>query len=295
MDRSVEWAKTALQVERQKGTANMGEIKRLERNLDRIKSYHDDVLISKGLGATVTDNVPDGHPEAPIITAIRPYDEEMEDIPSYRKSLKLFRKESEIATKLFTNIQPLDVGDGRFLERSYKRMWYNMAPISRRLCNGDKSLRPKIKDCHLKCVFLHHGQSYLLLGPFNYEPLHDSPHIGLFREFYSRKESDNLITFSTKRQDQLKSPEWKTSDQQGNIITKYFISHRISKRYHIEEGDYASAASSSKRIGQATQWVVNQRPGVSSEQYNMINYGIGGHIDVHVDYWGKTRHPHPGR
>ena len=34
--------------------------------------------------------------------------------------------------------------------------------------------------------------------------------------------------------------------------------------------------------------------GVSSEHYHMINYGIGGQIDVHVDYWGPNRHPHPG-
>ena len=25
---------------------------------------------------------------------------------------------------------------------------------------------------------------------------------------------------------------------------------------------------------------------LSSEQYHLINYGIGGQIEVHVDYWG---------
>ena len=67
----------------------------------------------------------------------------------------------------------------------------------------------------------------------------------MFREFYSRKESDNLIKFSAERQDNLKSPKWTSNDHQGNTITKHFISHRISKRHEIEDGDHIMAASSS--------------------------------------------------
>ena len=294
LDRSVEWAKTALELLKMETNPSLAEVKRLERNLDQVKAYHDDTLIAKGLGATVKQHVPDGHPEAPIFTAVKPYDEEMEDIPSYRKSLKHFRKESEIATKLFTDIQPLDSSQDWYLSRSYKRMWYNMAPISRRLCIGDKTLRPPSKDSHLKCVYLHHNRPDLLIGPFKYEPVHDSPHVGMFREFYSNKECNELVDFSSQSQDNLKSPEWNSIDQDGNTITNYYVSHRISKRQNIEEGDHNMTSTSSKRISQSTQWVVNQRPGLSSEQYHLINYGIGGTIDVHVDYWGKKRHPHPG-
>ena len=173
-------------------------------------------------------------------------------------------------------------------------MWYNMAPISRRLCIGDKTLRPPSKDSNLKCVYLHHNRPDLLIGPFKYEPVHDSPHVGMFREFYSNKECNELVDFSSQGQDNLKSPEWNSIDQDGNTITNYYVSHRISKRQNIEEGDHNMTSTSSKRISQSTQWVVNQRPGVSSEQYHLINYGIGGTIDVHVDYWGKKRHQHPG-
>ena len=294
LDRSVEWAKTALTQQKLHGSS-LAEVKKLERNLERVKKYHDDTLISRGLGATVTENVPSGHPEAPIITAVRPYDEELEEIPSYKKSLKRFRKESEIATKLFTDIQPLDVGDGRFLDKSYKRLWYNMAPISRRLCNGDKSLRPRDKDINLKCILLHHTQVYLMLGPFKYEPLNDNPHVGMFRDFYSTKECESLIRFNGQKQENLESPEWRSIDFEGNPITNYFIDHRISKRHHIEDGDHHVASDASKRISHATQWMVHQRPGIASEHYHLINYGIGGNIDVHVDYWGRNRHPHPGR
>ena len=294
LDRSVEWAKTAVSVEKLQGS-KLAELKKLERNLERVKKYHDDTLISRGLGATVTENVPSGHPESPIFTSVYPYDEELEEIPSYKKSLKQFKKESKIATQLFTDIQPLDVGDGRFLDKSYKRMWYNMAPISRRLCNGDKSLRPKDKDANLKCIFIHHSQPNQMLGPFKYEPLNDNPHVGMFRDFYSNKECDSLIRFNGEKQENLKSPEWRSLDYEGNPITNYFIDHRISKRHHIDDSDHVVATTASKRISHATQWMVHQHQGISSEHYHLINYGIGGNIDVHVDYWGRNRHPHPGR
>merc|ERR1712141_26283 len=116
----------------------------------------------------------------------------------------------------------------------------------------------------------------------------------MFREFYSNKECNELVDFSSESQENLKSPEWNSIDQDGNTITNYYVSHRISKRQNIEEGDHNMTSTSSKRISQSTQWVVNQRPGVSSEQYHLINYGIGGTIEVHVDYWGKKRHQHPG-
>ena len=59
------------------------------------------------------------------------------------------------------------------------------------------------------------------------------------------------------------------------------------------------ARQSSQRISLATNWIVDQEDGASDE-YNIINYGIGGQIEVrsdrnfrsimfnkkvHVDYW----------
>ena len=84
------------------------------------------------------------------------------------------------------------------------------------------------------------------------------------------------------------------ADYEGNTITNHFVSDRISKRHNIKDEDNIVAESSSKRISDATQWMVHQRQGISSEQYHLINYGIGGNIDVHVDWWGKNRHTHQG-
>ena len=51
----------------------------------------------------------------------------------------------------------------------------------------------------------------------------------------------------------------------------------------------------SRRISLATRWMIHQRPDSSSEQYHVINYGIGGQIEVHLDNWGPdSTHYHPG-
>ena len=44
------------------------------------------------------------------------------------------------------------------------------------------------------------------------------------------------------------------------------------------------AKTTSRRISLATKWIVDQEKGASDE-YNVINYGLGGQIEVHVDYW----------
>ena len=50
----------------------------------------------------------------------------------------------------------------------------------------------------------------------------------------------------------------------------------------------------SQKISLATRWLVHQSY-LAAEHYHLINYGIGGQIEVHVDYWGTEnsfdRHP----
>ena len=74
-----------------------------------------------------------------------------------------------------------------------------MLPYSKKLCNGDSSIRPPEADSKLKCLFLHYQHGYLMLGPFKYEPLSDDPHVGLFRDFYSHDEIDELVNESREK------------------------------------------------------------------------------------------------
>jgi hypothetical protein len=61
----------------------------------------------------------------------------------------------------------------------------------------------------------------------------------------------------------------------------------------VNDDDHPVASVSSRRISLATRWLVHQSPW-ASEHYHVINYGIGGQIEVHVDHWGPGKYKHPG-
>merc|ERR1712156_968089 len=141
-------------------------------------------------------------------------------------------------------------------------------------------------DVNLQCQYLHYHNPYLMLGPFKYEPLNDDPHIGMFRDFYSFQHLNSLVGDS---KDKLHS----TTYQDGKIM-RYYTSQRSSKRRHIDEEGYESLLDASKRLSLASRWLIHQRY-TASEHYHLINYGIGGQIEVHADFWGQGKYDqHPG-
>lgn len=74
-----------------------------------------------------------------------------------------------------------------------------MLPYSKKLCNGDTSMRSPEADKNLKCLFLHYNNHYLRLGPFKYEPVSENPHVGMYREFYTNKEIQVLVDDSKEK------------------------------------------------------------------------------------------------
>ena len=53
-------------------------------------------------------------------------------------------------------------------------------------------VRPPDQDKNNKCFYLDQNNPYLRLGPFKYERLHSNPEIGLFHDFASNFEMENL-------------------------------------------------------------------------------------------------------
>jgi hypothetical protein len=54
--------------------------------VDEAKEKHDDILITRGLGSRLlmSEGAYDGLPEAPIFTQPKPFDEELEDSPTFQ-------------------------------------------------------------------------------------------------------------------------------------------------------------------------------------------------------------------
>ena len=77
---------------------------------------------------------------------------------------------------------------------------------------------------------------------------------------------------------------------------RYFTSQRSSKRLHLTEKESSLATKASDRISQATNWVGESRAhlkyfeqaqlqvvakeSTASDPYSIINYGLGGQIEV---------------
>ena len=206
MDKYVEWVEGAYEVAKIIEKKSSMELRNYQREIMRARAWHDDILLEYGVNSLVSKlntftNAPDSQPSAPLFTALEPYDEELEEVPSYTKSKNKYLKEIK-KTPLFINIRDDDKKDGRFMDKSFYRMRTAMLDVSKKLCNGDMNIRPAKMEKDLKCTLLHYDNAYLKMGPFKYELISEDPHIGLFRGIYSPNEVDELVKDS---QDNLHS------------------------------------------------------------------------------------------
>lgn len=195
-DKYILWIEGAIEVaEKLEGKSSM-EIRKLSRVLTEAKEAHDDFLLKYGINPLRDQEndprTPDGQPSSPFHTALHPFDDELLAIPSYTKAKKKYKAELAVS-KPFVNIRPFDYKDGRYMDRSFYRMRTAMLKYSMRLCKGDSTFRDAKYDKGLKCTCLHYGNPYLKIGPFKYEPLNEDPHVGLYRDFFSHDEMDNLV------------------------------------------------------------------------------------------------------
>ena len=116
------------------------------------------------------------------------------------------------------------------------------------------------------------------MGPFKLEDLNRDPYIAKFKDFYSNSEVEIVKRRAEKN---LRSPPYNVRGR-----TAYYTSQRVSKRLHLTEEQFPFFEETSARISLATKWVVRERD--ASDEYQIINYGAGGQIDIHVDYWNEV-------
>ena len=124
----------------------------------------------------------------------------------------------------------------------------------------------------LRCRFIHHGNPYLLLGPFKFELLHQEPEIGLLHEF---AHPDEMMAIRYKNQKKMHATPYVSKGRQGTS------KERTSKVFYINEMVDPEAMPLSKRIELVTR--LSMRKG---EKFHVMNYGIGGKITPHFDTAG---------
>ena len=114
------------------------------------------------------------------------------------------------------------------------------------------------------------------LGPFKYETLNDIPHIAVIREFASINQTKIV-------QNQAAGKMRATPLQVAGNVESY-TKFRTSKVMYMNENVYSISNDLSQLINLALKFNVSSKFG--SENYQVMNYGLGGTIITHLDSTG---------
>ena len=137
----------------------------------------------------------------------------------------------------------------------------------------------------MTCTWLHQNHPYLRLGPFKHEILHQNPEIAIIHGLANSKEVQNIQNFSRGK---MKSTPYTSNGSYDN-----FSKGRTSKVKYANERLVPEAMVLSKKIELATKFNLYHED-YASENYQIMNYGIGGTISPHVDSDSVFKEELPG-
>ncbi len=147
----------------------------------------------------------------------------------------------------------------------------------KKLCQGQFQ-RPAHLDSNLYCFYIHHHNPFLKLGPIKYERLNAEPEIGLYHQLISDRQIQNVIG---KSKGSMKATPYKTETG-----FKSFSKQRTSKVMYMNELLVKEAMELSYSVQNATRFKLYHEP-IASENYQIMNYGLGGTISGHYDSQGS--------
>ena len=151
-------------------------------------------------------------------------------------------------------------------------------PLVKQLCQGSTQLRPAEHDRATKCQLLDTlSNPYLRLGPFKLEHLNsEGNYVGQVHDMISDAEKNWMME---KAQSNLKATPYNV-----NNIQQESSNLRSSKVHYESERTLGLIRRISKRLELATGFKVflEDRP-YTAENYQVMNYGLGGKISLHSD------------
>ena len=121
---------------------------------------------------------------------------------------------------------------------------------------------------------MHQENPFLKLCPFKLEFLHHDPEIASIHEFISQDEANDLI--SVARGKTKSTPYFENGKDNG------FSKKRTSKVMYMNELLIPEAGKISEKIEMVTKLHLKTDQ-YASENYQVMNYGIGGKISYHAD------------
>ena len=130
---------------------------------------------------------------------------------------------------------------------------------------------------HLKCWLIDHDNRFLKMGPFKFEILHTDPEVGYIHDLVSAKQADKVI--------KLAKGKTKSTPYNARRKQKSFSKLRTSKVMYMNDLLVPEVTEISKNVEWATRLQLKSEQ-YASENFQVMNYGIGGKISGHVDSVG---------
>lgn len=128
------------------------------------------------------------------------------------------------------------------------------------------------------CFLSHFGKPEAYLSPLKYEQLNSSPLVGMFHDFVSETQTQALKEACQMR--------LKTTPLHVQNEIHEFTELRTSKVAYFNDQDHPVAKKLSRRIEMALNFNLATEYH-ASENYQIMNYGVGGNIVGHLDSVGK--------
>ena len=141
-----------------------------------------------------------------------------------------------------------------------------------KLCQAAAPARPL-----LHCTHLHYWQPLARLGPARLEVLSTEPFVGLFHAMFSGRETGRIVSAARGK---LKPTPYLV----GGKLQRY-SGRRTSKLLYMSEASLPDLSAVTARLERATRFSLTGHR-LDAENYQVMNYGVGGSIDVHRDSEG---------
>lgn len=143
--------------------------------------------------------------------------------------------------------------------------------LYRALCRGETTASDR-DLAKLRCRYFHGHHPFLRLAPVLEEEVFAHPRILVYRHFLSDSEIETVK--------QLALPKLKRATVQNQFSGELeTANYRISKSSWLKDEEHPAISKISQRIEDVTG--LNMR---SSEELQVVNYGIGGHYEPHFDH-----------
>ena len=254
---AVDWLEVA---RRRHGKAS----KRVDEALQEAKEEHDRELMSRDLGEwNKTSN---------LVSHMReePYDDDLRRSELFLRKRQVTEKFNQWSSQdrdLFWGLHPNS--------HPWAAIYVGQEPQRQKLCQGKK-----VGSVISRCSWLHRYDPYLLLGPFKYEEIRRNPWVGILRQIATRFELGKVMEEA--REAALVPTSLVhfrggayTEDVAGTL-------RRTSKVTYRSEAVLPPLAAWTQRLELATGLSIAQHR-MDSENYQIMNYGLGGAILTHRD------------